>query len=439
MRKILPVLLLLLYSSTAFAGTHNAFASIENIGGDTIMVVYRSASNHIASDGNIVAYRGHYTQFEDTLNTYVLFESPDSLDYRDPSIRIIDDVLIIVFDVVDYITGRNDIFLSRSDDNGISWSKFENVTGDKTESHRWWTSTEIVATSQGTWIIPTYRWEPDSLVWSAGIIRSSDKGITWGDYIPVVYGTPNEKAPSEPSVVELNDGSLFILIREDNLNFNQYYSYSFDDGKNWMEAQLWFEPGVAPWVGKDVDGRIIASYGACGPWGVALTKSVNSGYPLQWGDAPRVVPYTIPATYTYPSLCKIESLSSEDSTCYFMVHNIERDHTTGNIGHILTFLPRYQVSGIKENETLPLQITVSSYPNPFNAVNSLNIEINEDSHLKVSVLNVLGQKVITLFDGIGNKGVNSIVWNAESTPSGVYFYSIRIGSETISRKITLLK
>jgi hypothetical protein len=264
-------------------------------------------------------------------------------------------------------------------------------------------------------------------------------GSTWGDYIPVVYGQEADRAPSEPSVVELTDGSLFILIREDNLNYNQYYSYSFDDGISWMEAKPWFEPGMAPWVDKDVDGCVIASYGARSPWGVALTKSVNSTYPLQWGYAPRVVPYTEPATYNYPSLCRIESLSTADSTCYFIVHNIERSHTDGSIGHVLIHLSRYQISEINDFETLPTRISVNSYPNPFNALNNLSIETDKETRLKVNVINILGQKVLTLFDGVSETGINTFNWNADSSPSGIYFYSIQLGSKIYSNKITLLK
>jgi len=436
----LIIILLFLWTPTIFAKPHNAFPSVENLGDDTIMVVFRSGTTHFSDDGDIKTFRGYYDQFDDTLNTYTLFRSPAGIDFRDPSIRMLDGVLILTFDYVNYNIGRDDIVISRSYDKGITWTMLENVTQGMNDSYRWWTSTEMAETKNKVWILPLYRWESKLAVWSAGTIRSTDFGRSWEDYVPVVYGSGDSLSPSEPSVVQLNDGSLFFLAREDNLNNCMYYSYSFDEGKTWQPAQLWFEPGMAPWVYKDTDGHILVSYGAKDPWGVALTKSLNSFYPLKWGDVPRVVPYTDPATYTYPSLCRIKFLSNSRTNCYFLVNNIEWDHYAGDIGDTLIFLPKYSVTDVESpSSSLPNKFTVSAYPNPFNPINTLSIDALEKSDMKIEVVNILGERVARIFDGIINRGLNSYTWDASNYPSGIYFYRVKSGGNIETKRITLLK
>lgn len=438
MKKLLTIFFLV-WVSMAQAETHNAFPSVVNVGDDTVMVVFRSASDHVSSDGDIKAFRGIYSDFDDTLNSYILFESPEGIDYRDPSISMIDTVMIITLDRIDYYTARNDICLIRSYDNGTTWDSLENVTANMLATHRWWTSTELAATESGVWVLPSYRWEPDSLVWSAGTLRSLDRGRSWEEYVPVVYGIVDSLAPSEPSVVQLDDGSLFLLAREDNFECLMYFSYSFDDGASWEPAEHWYEPGAAPWVAKDVDGHILASYGAKGPWGVALTKSLNASYPLEWGDTPRAVPYTDPAVYSYPSLCRIESLSNDTASCYFLVHNIEKSRTISHIGNTLAYLPRYQVAGIDEQPELPSDVMLQAYPNPFNAVNILRFSVAQETDLQIDVINVMGQKVARVFDGVVAEGINRFAWDASEAPSGTYFYRVKTGAVSYSKKITLLK
>jgi len=349
------------------------------------------------------------------------------------------DVLILTFDDIDPNTGRNDILLTRSYDKGLTWTGFENATGDKLDSHRWWTSSELVQTKSHVWILPLYRWEPKFSVWSAGSIRSTDFGVTWQDYVAIVYGSSDTLAPSEPSVAQLDDGTLFMLAREDNFEHRMYYSYSFDEGQSWMPAQFWSEPGAAPWVGKDVDGGIVVSYGAKGPWGVAMTKSLNSSYPLEWGEIPRVVPYTNPATYNYPSLCRIESLSNDTSSCFLVVHHIERDHNFSNLGHTLAYEPIGHATGITETANLPIEISVTSYPNPFNAFNILKVNMPKKEKLTVDLFNLMGQRVSSIFDGIADIGNNQFTFNASDLSSGTYFYLIKAGSSTHRQKMTLIK
>jgi flagellar hook assembly protein FlgD len=62
----------------------------------------------------------------------------------------------------------------------------------------------------------------------------------------------------------------------------------------------------------------------------------------------------------------------------------------------------------------------------------------------LEVYNIVGQRVITLLDGIRASGTHLIVWQGadaagQRVASGVYLYRLRSGGYTETRKMLLLK
>ena len=81
----------------------------------------------------------------------------------------------------------------------------------------------------------------------------------------------------------------------------------------------------------------------------------------------------------------------------------------------------------------------SNYPNPFNPTTTINYQLPEDSHVHISVYNMLGQRVATLIDQPMTAGYHSTVWNAMEQPSGIYLYRIQAGTFTQTKRMVLLK
>jgi subtilisin family serine protease len=83
-------------------------------------------------------------------------------------------------------------------------------------------------------------------------------------------------------------------------------------------------------------------------------------------------------------------------------------------------------------------------PNPFNPQTTIRFALGDAQYATLTVYNVAGQRVRTLFDGLARAGEHSVVWNGrdesgESVASGVYFYRLAAGVETQSRKMVFLK
>lgn len=85
-----------------------------------------------------------------------------------------------------------------------------------------------------------------------------------------------------------------------------------------------------------------------------------------------------------------------------------------------------------------------NFPNPFNPETTIRFQMASQKQAVLSVYNVTGQKVRTLFDGPAKTGETTVVWDGRddggmAVASGIYFYRLTAGSETITKKMALLK
>ena len=57
----------------------------------------------------------------------------------------------------------------------------------------------------------------------------------------------------------------------------------------------------------------------------------------------------------------------------------------------------------------------------------------------LTIYNILGQRVVTLFDQDMVAGKHKIQFNAEKFASGTYIYELKSNSKVLTKKMTLLK
>jgi subtilisin family serine protease len=80
-----------------------------------------------------------------------------------------------------------------------------------------------------------------------------------------------------------------------------------------------------------------------------------------------------------------------------------------------------------------------NYPNPFNPVTRILFSIPKSEEVKLSIFNVLGERVETLVSKNLSAGQYEIRWNAAGYASGVYFYQLRAGDFVQRRKMLLIR
>ncbi len=99
----------------------------------------------------------------------------------------------------------------------------------------------------------------------------------------------------------------------------------------------------------------------------------------------------------------------------------------------------------RADDNLPKEYALSqNYPNPFNPNTTIAYALPKRSHVKITVINILGQEVVTLLNEDKPAGQYTAVWagvnsNGRPVATGVYFYRITAGDYIETKKMLLLK
>lgn len=120
--------------------------------------------------------------------------------------------------------------------------------------------------------------------------------------------------------------------------------------------------------------------------------------------------------------------------------------TNVNCNQKITIDENEGIIGIKKiNENVPDNLYLGqNYPNPFNPVTKIKFDVpaigkGETADVKISIYNILGERVSLLVSNALNQGSYEVEWNATNFPSGIYFYTITAGSVSITKKMMLVK
>lgn len=94
---------------------------------------------------------------------------------------------------------------------------------------------------------------------------------------------------------------------------------------------------------------------------------------------------------------------------------------------------------------LPTELTLfQNYPNPFNPVTAIEYALLKNCDVDLTIYDILGQKVRTLVQEFQKIGYYRIEWDGTSekgvkVASGIYFYRIKAGEFTQSKKMMIVK
>ncbi len=92
------------------------------------------------------------------------------------------------------------------------------------------------------------------------------------------------------------------------------------------------------------------------------------------------------------------------------------------------------------NELIPNSYALNqNYPNPFNPATTISFSLPNAADVSLRIYNVLGQEVETIVDGPMEAGQHQVTFDATNLSSGMYFYRLKSGSFTETRKMTLVK
>ncbi len=80
-----------------------------------------------------------------------------------------------------------------------------------------------------------------------------------------------------------------------------------------------------------------------------------------------------------------------------------------------------------------------NYPNPFNPSTKIQFSIPKESNINLSVYNMLGQLVTTIYNGKLDAGTHYTLFDGSQLTSGIYFYKLETDNFVSIKKMTLIK
>jgi hypothetical protein len=92
---------------------------------------------------------------------------------------------------------------------------------------------------------------------------------------------------------------------------------------------------------------------------------------------------------------------------------------------ITDFPPPPPDNGVRVDERVPDEFGLEqNYPNPFNPVTVIRYALPNESMVRLTIFNILGEEIKTLADGVQKPGYRTAAFDGSELPSGVYFYRL---------------
>jgi len=259
-----------------------------------------------------------------------------------------------------------------------------------------------------------------------------------------------------------NDGNLSVVSGENTLRLQASWN---DISFQWVE---FYEAGTTNLIAKLVPSAAVnnsATPGGEGKWipvgfnAVALGTGGTVAFNI---DLENAGDYKVRIFYQNPGVAQTGSVLLDGTEAGTFTFDSEPDSTGLDVisglfnvsaagAHTLTIsgsgakvdwlqlIKQYSITGIKRSE-VPYGFALSqNYPNPFNPTTTINFSLGKPSKVKLTVYNILGQKVATLINSRMNGGAHTVQFDASKLASGVYIYRFEAGDFKVNKKMLLLK
>jgi hypothetical protein len=272
--------------------SHDAFPGLTQMSDGRLILVYRLGTSHVGDKGSI-KYRlsnGLGRTWESAVNLY----TDATFDVRDPSItRLWSGRLLLTFQKYDH-TGPAPItdggYTTYSDDMGVTWSTPVAVNSGLTD----WSYSAYgppVQLPDGSLRLCGYGEDTGDTFHTSVISTSTDQGESWGGEVVIADGQAASRHYSEPQLVRLLDGTLYVTMRSDTAS-QIWASVSTDDGATWGAAASKFSGSGKPALVRLADGLLVCIYRKLTTNDVAYRTSTDDG--ATWSS--ETVLYTVGGT-----------------------------------------------------------------------------------------------------------------------------------------------
>ncbi|MDA0986174.1 MAG: T9SS type A sorting domain-containing protein [Bacteroidetes bacterium] len=112
------------------------------------------------------------------------------------------------------------------------------------------------------------------------------------------------------------------------------------------------------------------------------------------------------------------------------------DQWNNSSNKTLTITPTTNIA----DKTLPINFSLEqNYPNPFNPSTTIQYSIVKENLTTLEIINESGVIIDKIISEVKRAGTYKISFNANNLPTGVYYYRLKSGSESVIKKMIFLK
>lgn len=100
------------------------------------------------------------------------------------------------------------------------------------------------------------------------------------------------------------------------------------------------------------------------------------------------------------------------------------------------------ITGINEKNIPELPKGYSllqNYPNPFNPTTIISYQVPANSHITIKIFDAIGNEIATLVNEYKPAGSYEVKFNGSKLSSGVYFYQMKAGNFSATKKLIIMK
>jgi len=98
------------------------------------------------------------------------------------------------------------------------------------------------------------------------------------------------------------------------------------------------------------------------------------------------------------------------------------------------------IAGFEQQEVITQEMELfQNVPNPVKSNTAISFYLPENTRAKITLSNSIGQEIITLTDKNYEKGLHKVSLQNANLSAGMYYYSLRTQTKTLSKQLTVVE
>jgi len=323
----------------------------------------------------------------------------------------------------------------RTNDGGNNWEKIFNDTLHYVRNYK------VQCLSPSTVFILRDKFAGD--YWTdERIWRTLDSGTTWDDITPIMglNGELRDMQFLNPSLGWICGSGGFRIFTTP---FQNYWSWSNSTFSviNYPLIRISFDDSLHGWI-ADI-GKLFGTTNGGQSWDTLHKFYYNINDFCKRGQ----VAYKcglgtniIEKTTDGGSSWLVQSLPTSQNAVQISFFSSEFGWTIGWNGSICHTSNGGITEVRNDIELLPNSYQLKqNYPNPFNPSTNISFFLPTQTFSSIVIYDILGRKIATILNADLSSGWHTISWKPNNLGSGLYLYTLEVGSCVISKKMLYIK